>query len=471
MPTSLRTQIAALLGAAALGTSAATAGAAEPSWSATFSGPTEAAEFSLSGSDEGKCLREISGGAGRYVWQGSPSGGDPTRCYPIQEFEPNSFDGMRSSGRFWLDLDPGDIDDGRWFSLATFSLVSGTEWSRVITLNVKTDTSGPTKGKPRLLLWHVPSKGKGDQERVKYKALPLRTWVHIEMVLEEDGDLTVVQDGDVVLRARKTDAAARVYAAHWGGYASGTLKNWEVRNDDLWVGPDESSSPFAPYTPPIAPTPAQGPLGPGGATITPNAGSVPGDATAGGRSDGSLGAQGAAAAELRGGAPRGRFLRGTPGRDVLKGGIYADFAQGLGAADRIIGGAGADHLMGGGGKDVIHGGKGPDRLFGQGGGDRLFGARGGDLLNGGRGADRLDGGSGRDLLRGGAGTDLLIGGPGRDVIQPGPGMDVVRSGAGPDLVMTRDDHRDRVICGAGRDTVRADLLDLVGPDCERVIRR
>jgi Ca2+-binding RTX toxin-like protein len=42
---------------------------------------------------------------------------------------------------------------------------------------------------------------------------------------------------------------------------------------------------------------------------------------------------------------------------------------------------------------------------------------------------------------------------------------------GPDTINSRDTVRDIVHCGAGRDTVRADRLDRVRRDCERVARR
>jgi hypothetical protein len=43
--------------------------------------------------------------------------------------------------------------------------------------------------------------------------------------------------------------------------------------------------------------------------------------------------------------------------------------------------------------------------------------------------------------------------------------------AGNDVLSVRDARRDRVVCGAGRDRVVADRLDVVARDCERVTRR
>jgi YVTN family beta-propeller protein len=141
--------------------------------------------------------------------------------------------------------------------------------------------------------------------------------------------------------------------------------------------------------------------------------------------------------------------------------------------------AGADLLTGTAGDNVICGLGGSDTIKGLGGDDALYGDRcggrasaagyragaaaraGHDLLVGGAGADRLFGGVGRDRLRGGPGKDRLRGGPGRDRL---------RGGAGRDIIDARAGQRDRVHCGKGRDTVRADKRDVV-QRCERVIRR
>jgi Tol biopolymer transport system component len=80
------------------------------------------------------------------------------------------------------------------------------------------------------------------------------------------------------------------------------------------------------------------------------------------------------------------------------------------------------------------------------------GAPGGDGLRGTRADDRLCGFAGNDTLRGGTGRDGLYGGEGNDVLR------------------ARDGSFDVVGCGAGRDEVVADLVDLVGVDCERVRR-
>ena len=91
------------------------------------------------------------------------------------------------------------------------------------------------------------------------------------------------------------------------------------------------------------------------------------------------------------------------------------------------------------------------RLAGSSGRDRLIGGKGDDKLTGGKGNDRLSGGSGNDTLSPGAGHDAIDGGPGNDTINSVDGV------------------RETVICGSGRDTVRADRVDRLR-GCEKITR-
>jgi hypothetical protein len=72
------------------------------------------------------------------------------------------------------------------------------------------------------------------------------------------------------------------------------------------------------------------------------------------------------------------------------------------------------------------------------------------------------------LLRGGPGYDTLAGGDGDDRIDGGTGGDSADGGAGNDLIVLRDRVTDTATCGAGRDTVRAEVLDQLDFACERV---
>lgn len=91
----------------------------------------------------------------------------------------------------------------------------------------------------------------------------------------------------------------------------------------------------------------------------------------------------------------------------------------------------------------------------------LKGTPGSDVLTGTPKADRLNGGAGNDRLYGMAGPDVLIGGKGRDTLV---------GAAGDDRLEARDGERDVVDCGAERDTVVADRLDVVRRSCEIVLR-
>lgn len=80
----------------------------------------------------------------------------------------------------------------------------------------------------------------------------------------------------------------------------------------------------------------------------------------------------------------------------------------------------------------------------------------GDAIRGRAGNDRLHGGRGNDCLYGQRGKDRLHGGPGRDLLSGGPGND---------RILAIDGERDRIRCGRGKDVVRADRKDKLGPSC------
>jgi Ca2+-binding RTX toxin-like protein len=121
------------------------------------------------------------------------------------------------------------------------------------------------------------------------------------------------------------------------------------------------------------------------------------------------------------------------------------------------------------GDDVLVGTNGRDVLSGRGGDDCLFGRPNDDRLAGGTGADLLDGGSGGDRIHGDAGKDKIRGGRGNDDITPGTGQDTVAAQGGDDEIFARDQTRDTIDCGAGRDKVKADRTDSV-KNCEFVKR-
>jgi hypothetical protein len=88
--------------------------------------------------------------------------------------------------------------------------------------------------------------------------------------------------------------------------------------------------------------------------------------------------------------------------------------------------------------------------------------------DGGDGDDQLSGAGAADALAGGAGFDSLTGGDGGDRLDGGTGGDAADGGDGADSIVLRDRVTDRAACGAGRDSVRAELLDQLDFSCERV---
>ncbi len=103
------------------------------------------------------------------------------------------------------------------------------------------------------------------------------------------------------------------------------------------------------------------------------------------------------------------------------------------------------------------------KLFGT---STLTGTSKADLLRGTSKADRIRGLAGGDRLFGYGGNDVLDGGLGPDLLVGGKGRDIVRGGQGNDRINARDGERDSISCGAGRDTVVRDPIDVLTGDCE-----
>lgn len=107
--------------------------------------------------------------------------------------------------------------------------------------------------------------------------------------------------------------------------------------------------------------------------------------------------------------------------------------------------------------DLLHGFAGNDVISGLDGADCIFGGAGADKLKGGTGNDKLYGEAGNDYLIGDAGNDLLIGGPGTNRYNAGPGNDIINS---------RNHVSEIVVCGPGKDRVKADKSDRLS-GCEK----
>ncbi|MGI9099793.1 MAG: calcium-binding protein [Solirubrobacteraceae bacterium] len=169
-------------------------------------------------------------------------------------------------------------------------------------------------------------------------------------------------------------------------------------------------------------------------------------------------------------------MLGTNGADKLSGTLAGDEIFAFAGTDDIKGFQGQDCIDGATGNDTLDGGDDNDKLVGGSGNDRLRGADGRDSLFGGSGKDVLDGGDGRDRLAGGSGDDRLVGGldadrlfgeGGKDRIVAGDGRNVIDGGAGNDSIEARNGEVDTILCGKGRDRVRADRSDRLS-SCEHV---
>jgi Ca2+-binding RTX toxin-like protein len=130
----------------------------------------------------------------------------------------------------------------------------------------------------------------------------------------------------------------------------------------------------------------------------------------------------------------------------------------------------AEDRNGTGGDDNERGSSGDDNISGRAGDDEVEGDRGDDDLCGDEGDDHIQGGPGNDEIEGGPGDDDLQGQSGNDLVVGGKGHDVLSGGRGRDRIRARDGVRDRINCGAGVDTVRADRADVVARNCEHVSR-
>lgn len=220
---------------------------------------------------------------------------------------------------------------------------------------------------------------------------------------------------------------------------------------------------------------------------------------------------GGAADESIVGGPGNDYLEPGFGRDVVQGGTGVDRVSytarvapvtvtldgtdndgGTGEGDlaatdveQIRGGKGADVLVGDGRTNTLWGGEGADTLDGGGGPDILAGEQGTDTasyasrfarvevrLNGvaddGEFAEGDDVRHDTENVVGGLGSDWLTGNDLANRLVGGSGRDTFEGAGGDDTLHSRDDNPETVACGAGTDTVIADLLDAASADCETV---
>jgi Ca2+-binding RTX toxin-like protein len=101
---------------------------------------------------------------------------------------------------------------------------------------------------------------------------------------------------------------------------------------------------------------------------------------------------------------------------------------------------------------------------------------GDDQLSGSDDDETLDAGAGNDDIKAGYGNDTIVAGPGTDKVvadRDGRCNEYhcdLSPGSAADTVDVVDGERDVVACGPGNDSVKADAIDEVAPDCESVTR-
>ena len=173
------------------------------------------------------------------------------------------------------------------------------------------------------------------------------------------------------------------------------------------------------------------------------------------------------------------IIDGRDGDDVLFGG------SGDRDADTVDGGPGDDRfaLDPNDGNDVLRGGPGVDHVRGFSAGPmpgQIF-SLGDGLPNDGfagnnppQTANLIDiedatTGEARDTVTGTSGPNLLITFDENDLIDGLAGADTIDAGTHDDLIESRDGYRDRIRCGPGTDTARADQLDVLS-GCESTSR-
>lgn len=119
---------------------------------------------------------------------------------------------------------------GQWVSFATLSADASDGWTRVVTVNL--DPGGWVN------VFHVPNQGQHLPEIETHRRFPLRKWVHLKITIDFDPDhgfIEVLQNGELVARAKVNGGHGVLEQAHFGMYAIPSLTTGKVCNDDLRI--------------------------------------------------------------------------------------------------------------------------------------------------------------------------------------------------------------------------------------------
>jgi len=148
------------------------------------------------------------------------------RLYPTLNLEKCLYGSYYSSFYVWLSAPPAQ--ERGWVSLATYTNLKN--WQDLFGVNL-----GTADGQLQLVLFHVPTFGQGQFKRPTRLAFPMKQWVRIEVVVSEQGTISVFQDEKLALQAVKDwgPAGPAICEAHWGLYAEGKTDFAHLLNDDI----------------------------------------------------------------------------------------------------------------------------------------------------------------------------------------------------------------------------------------------
>jgi hypothetical protein len=162
---------------------------------------------------------------------GADTDGPNHRGYPtvqLRKIDPRGF-ATPAVVDLWVWVD-AKLRPGQWLSLATLSPDASDRWTRVVTVNV--NPGGWVD------VFHVPDQGEHRPTIETHRAFPQREWVHLSIRIDfdpEHGSIEVLQNNELVARAKVNGGHGRLEQAHFGMYAIASLTSATVCNDDLKI--------------------------------------------------------------------------------------------------------------------------------------------------------------------------------------------------------------------------------------------
>lgn len=137
----------------------------------------------------------------------------------------------------YLDM---NVQDGQWFSFATFSPDASDRWNNVVTMNLGNLNLGSTN---YVHLWHVPYPEMNSwtyQTKPGSTSIPFqtKTWVKLSTCINFDpnnGFVKVWQNDQLVSSAPVLSGCGVLEQVHFGLYAHPSISSGTIYNDDLTI--------------------------------------------------------------------------------------------------------------------------------------------------------------------------------------------------------------------------------------------